>query len=178
MVVTRADGAVTRIGPILTPDVADAIHTSLTRYTTIPEQAAATAEIVPFAPEMLHLPLLDAEAGTLLALMDDGEQGVQAPFPNVWDRLVAQHGLGTADTVWKEALAARQTHRHHTPTAGAQRASRAQADDRFDHALRELLLASIGPGGISPAALDDTLAGIRRLADDWARSRQLPSPGR
>jgi hypothetical protein len=178
VIVTKADGGVTRIGPIPTPDVADAIHTSLTRLTTIPEQAAATAEIVPFTPGMPHLPLLDAEVETVLALMDDDEQGVEAPFPNIWDRLVAQHGLGTANTVWREALAVRSNRSQHTPGVDAQRAPRAHADARFDQALRELLLESTGPGGISPAALDETLASIRRLADAWARSRRLPSSDR
>ncbi|WP_331746859.1 hypothetical protein OG923_34330 (plasmid) [Streptomyces halstedii] len=50
VIVTKADGKVTRIGPIPTPDVAEAIYASLSRPTTIPEQAAATAEVARFAP--------------------------------------------------------------------------------------------------------------------------------
>jgi len=171
VIVTRADGGVTRIGPIPGWQLADAIHASLTRFTTIPEQAAATAEIVPFTPELPHLPLLDAESEAVLALIDDSDQGIEAPFPNVWDRLVAQHGLTGADTVWREALATR-------PNGRRQHDFHAQADDGFDHAVRELLLESVGPGGTTPAALDDTVAGIRRLADAWARSRQFPSSDR
>ncbi|MFE0369522.1 hypothetical protein [Streptomyces tendae] len=175
VIITRADGGVTRIGPIPTPDAANAIRTSLTRRTTIPEQASATAEVAPFVSEMPHLPLLDAEPDTVLALMDDDEQGVEAPFPSLWDRLVAQHGLGTAVAVWKEALARPIRRPCALREADAQSASRAEADDVFDRDLRELLMEHTGPGGISPAALNDALAGIRRLADAWARSLQRPA---
>ncbi|WP_127452557.1 hypothetical protein [Streptomyces sp. B29(2018)] len=174
VIVTKADGNVTRIGPIPTPDVAEAIHASLSRPTTIPEQAAATAEVARFAPEQPHLPLLDAEIETVVELIDHPEQGVEAPYPNLWDRLVAQHGLETADALFKAALTARQTCRKVPQEAADPNAARAQADARFDHALRELLTENTGPGGISPAALDATLANIRRLADAWAQERQHP----
>ncbi|TLQ39427.1 hypothetical protein [Streptomyces marianii] len=172
MIVTRADGHSVRIGPIRRPEDAATIHTSLTRPTTDPEQAAATIEIAPFTPDAPHLPLLPATAETVLRLMDDDAQGAMAPFPNVWHRLVAQHGLSVADTVWKEALGRRPSVSSLQPVTGAQRrGSLAQADHRFDRAVRELLLENAGPGGMSPGALDRTLTGIRRLAHEWARSR-------
>ncbi|KOU43223.1 hypothetical protein [Streptomyces sp. WM6378] len=177
MIVTRADGGVTRIGPITAPREAGAIHASLTRATTIPEKASASAEIVRFNSAEQHLPLLDAEVETVLELMDDTEQGVEAPFPNLWDRLVAQHGLTVADALMRVALAAgREGHRPPAHRA-APRPSRSRADERFEHALREVLLGHVGPGGISPAALDDTLTSIRHLAEAWARSRPLHAPG-
>ncbi|MFJ4702980.1 hypothetical protein ACIP5N_33000 [Streptomyces sp. NPDC088768] len=178
VIVTKADGYVTRIGPIPTPDVAGAIHASLSRPTTIPEQAAATAEVARFAPEQPHLPLLDAEIETVVELIDHPEQGVEAPYPNLWDRLVAQHGLETADALFKAALTARQTCRKVPHEAAGPNAARAQADARFDHALRalrELLTENTGPGS-HPAALDARLANIRRLADAWAQERQHRAP--
>ncbi|MFG2210964.1 hypothetical protein [Streptomyces sp. NPDC048638] len=173
VIVTRADGRVARIGPITGPGVAGAIHASLTRATTIPEKADASAEIARFDAAEPHLPLLDAEVDTVLELMDDTEQGVEAPFPNLWDRLVAQHGLTVADALMRVALAARR--KDNRPPA--RHPSRSRADERFEHALREVLMEHIGPGGTSPAALDDTVTSIRRLAEAWARSRPLHTPG-
>ncbi|WP_331746861.1 hypothetical protein OG923_34335 (plasmid) [Streptomyces halstedii] len=110
----------------------------------------------------------------MVELIDHPEQGVEAPYPNLWDRLVAQHGLETTDALFKVALTARQTCRKVTHEAAGPNAARAQADARFDHALRDLLTENTGPGGISPAALDATLANIRRLADAWEQERQHP----
>ncbi|MEW1760584.1 hypothetical protein AB0393_29235 [Streptomyces cyaneofuscatus] len=176
VIVTRADGGVVRIGPITSPGAAGAIHASLTRFTTIPEQAAASAEVAPYSAAEPHLPLLDAQVGTVLELMDDGELGVNAPFPNLWDRLVAQHGLSVANALVHEALAARRED-HRPPARGAlaPASSRRQADERFEHALREVLLERTGPGGTSPDELEDALTSIRRLAEAWAQS--LPQSG-
>ncbi|GGU40644.1 hypothetical protein [Streptomyces violascens] len=177
VIVTKADGGVTRIGPITAPGEARAIHASLTRATTIPEKASASAEIARFNSAEPHLPLLDAEVETVLELMDDTEQGVEAPFPNLWDRLVAQHGLTVADTLIRAALAARRQGHRPSADGAAPRPSRSRADDRFEHALREVLLENAGPGGMSPAALNHTLTSIRHLAEAWARSRPLHPPG-
>ncbi|WP_328973348.1 hypothetical protein [Streptomyces sp. NBC_00239] len=179
VIVTRADGGVTRIGPITAPGAAGAIHASLTRLTTIPEKAAASAVIAPFSSAVPHLPLLEAEVETVRTLMDDDEQGVGAPFPNIWDRLVAQHGLNVADALVREALTDRSNGCHRPrPGTVTQRPSRNQADERFERALREVLLESTGPGGTSPAALKDTLTSIRRLAEAWACSRPRSDSGR
>lgn len=81
VIVTKADGGLIRIGPIPTPDAAEAIRASLSRPTTNPEQAAATAEVAHFAPEQPHLSLLDAEVETVARLIDHPEQGIEIPLP-------------------------------------------------------------------------------------------------
>ncbi|MFF1400219.1 hypothetical protein ACFVZD_41425 [Streptomyces sp. NPDC058287] len=52
---------------------------------------------------MAHLPLVPARQDRFLARLDDPVEGDRLPFPDMWDRLCAQHGYDVAVRPWNDA---------------------------------------------------------------------------
>ncbi|MCZ1012061.1 hypothetical protein [Streptomyces lydicus] len=104
--VTRTDGGTTLIGPIAFEHIAQQMVRSfeLMAHNTTGADGAQY-EVGPYAPEPgeTYLPLVPADTDTVMSLMDDPVQGIEAPFPDLWSRLHAQHGYETARQVWHPA---------------------------------------------------------------------------
>lgn len=161
--VVRPGGGTTRIGPIPDRGAAEDIVASLTSFSTRPERQGVSCAIAVYDPGQEHLPLVPAEPACIAALLDHPDQGFDAPFPSLWDRLVAQHGLRTADRVWKAAMDLGHTGDGVTAPSAPQDS----ADARFDSGLRLALSALVhGDQDIDTAVRD-----IRRMAADWAAGR-------
>ena len=161
--VVRPGGGTTRIGPIPNRGVAEDIVASFTSFSTRPERQGVSCAIAVYDPGQDHLPLVPAEPACIAALVDHPDQGFDAPFPNLWDRLVAQHGLGTADRVWKAAMDLGRTGEE----VAAPSAPQDSADARFDNNLHLVLSAFVrGDQNIDTAVRD-----IRRMAAHWTAGR-------
>lgn len=161
--VVRPGGGTTRIGPIPDRNVAEDIVASFTSFSTRPERQGVSCAIAVYDPGQEHLPLVPAEPARIAALVDHPDQGFDAPFPSLWDRLVAQHGLRTADRVWKAAMDLGRTGEGMaTPSAPQD-----SADARFDSGLRLALSALV----CGDQDIDTTVRDIRRTAADWAAGR-------
>ncbi|MEU5239703.1 hypothetical protein ACH4UR_25420 [Streptomyces lydicus] len=104
--VTRTDGGTTLIGPIPFQHIADHMvlaFKSMAHNTTGAD--GARYEVSEFSPRSgeTYLPLVPASTDAITSLMDDTVQGVEAPFPDLWSRLHAQHGYETACRAWRRA---------------------------------------------------------------------------
>lgn len=104
--VDRPDGTSVRIGPIPHQRTAESMYHHFTTESPRSRDGAAdcTVAIVPYDETAEHLPLLPACQDAILELLDDPVAGVDAPFPDLWDRLHAQHGSEVAAKVWSGAL--------------------------------------------------------------------------
>lgn len=105
IIVTRGDGTVVFIGPIPYRHVAEQMHRYFTGEARVHTAGAAEAEvkIVGYDPSIEHLPLVPANAMAVYDLLDHPVQGSNAPFPDLWTRMHAQHGYETAKKAWNEA---------------------------------------------------------------------------
>ncbi|MFF9786327.1 hypothetical protein [Streptomyces nigrescens] len=173
VIVSRTDGGSTRIGPIPFKHVAEDMTRSFSSFSTRPERDGVTSEVVVYDPGVRHLPLVPAEADRILAVIEDPDQGFEAPFPNLWDRLVAQHGLQATDRAWREAVSS-----DHAEVKNPLCTAQAEADVRFDLELRQLVSALIGSGNTDDAAVEEAVADIRRTAEVWAQKSSSAAPGR
>lgn len=104
--VLRPDGTDVRIGPIPYQHVAESIQY---HFTQVFPRSRAGAEgcvvaITTYDDKAEHLPLVPANQDAILNLLDDPVQGAEAPFPDLWDRLCAQHGYDVAQGPWDAAL--------------------------------------------------------------------------
>ncbi|WP_329020803.1 hypothetical protein [Streptomyces sp. NBC_01601] len=166
--VVRPDSGATRIGPIPAKATADDLVESFRSFSTRLERQGVTCAIAAYDPDQEHLPLLPAEPARIAALIDHPVQGLDAPYPNLWDRLVAQHGLGTTDRVWRAAMAYRCT----DDEATTLHAPQSSADTRFDSGLR-LTLSALARGDQD---VETAMRDIRRLAATWAAHQPTGSP--
>lgn len=104
LTVTRADGGIVRIGPIGYQRVADQmVRTFESMATNTTGAAGARYRIEPYAPkpDETYLPLVPASTDAVLTAMED--EGNNAPFPDLWSRLRAQHGYEVALQAWRPA---------------------------------------------------------------------------
>lgn len=105
--VTREDGTVCRIGPIPYQHVAQQMHRQFTFFSPGSRTGAAeaTVEVTAYEAGEAHLPLLPCNADFLVGLLYDPVEGSEAPFPDLWDRLEAQHGHPRAAKAFSSACA-------------------------------------------------------------------------
>ncbi|MFD8648667.1 hypothetical protein [Streptomyces mirabilis] len=102
--VTRADGGITRIGPILYRHIAEQMVRNFQSMASNTEGAAgASYGIVPYWPQPgeTYLPLVPANADVIVGLLE--KAGEREPFPDLWSRLHAEHGYETAERAWRTA---------------------------------------------------------------------------
>ncbi|MFE6000247.1 hypothetical protein ACFQ6C_25860 [Streptomyces sp. NPDC056454] len=104
--VERKDGSEVRIGPIEFAHVAEQMaHWFKIDARGSREGARGCAvTIVAYDERREHLPLVPANADAVLMVIEDPVQGSGAPFPDLWDRLCAQHGHAGAKKSWDLAL--------------------------------------------------------------------------
>ncbi|WP_327359560.1 hypothetical protein [Streptomyces sp. NBC_01304] len=167
--VASTDGRTTRIGPIPTRQLSEDMHHSLSAYSTRPEREGTTCEITDYDPTVEHLPLLPTTAPEIAELISDPRQGFEAPFPNLWERLVAQIGLAEGDVLWRQAFALYVDDEQ----ARERPADRLNAaDELFTNNLRQRLteLVASRAGDVSAKEIDDAVVSIQGLAADWARN--------
>lgn len=107
LIVTRADGGIVRIGPILYRHIAEQMmRTFESMATNTTGAAGADYSIEPYWPQPgeTYLPLVPANADVLVGLLEkETGPGEPEPFPDLWSRLHAQHGYEVAQKAWKTA---------------------------------------------------------------------------
>lgn len=167
VVVTRADGTVCQIGPIFYRHVAEQIARGLQgeAYSTT-GAAEAGIVIAPFDVVATSLPLLQCEAESLLAVMDDPVQGSDAPFPDLCSRVVAQHG-DRGREAFGAACILMDFYEAQVEKERELDARRAKVDGVFDRELRKMAREF----GLADPALDACARTVRSLADAWAAER-------
>ncbi|MFH8483040.1 hypothetical protein [Streptomyces sp. NPDC018055] len=131
--VERRDGSEVRIGPIEFAHVAEQMsHWFKIDARGSREGARGCAvTIVAYDENRVHLPLVPANADSVLGVIEDAVQGSDAPFPSLWDRLCAQHGHADAQKAWDTALMLMD---------GAQAEEEAEERDRKRREAREGVL--------------------------------------
>ncbi|MGW1436817.1 hypothetical protein ACWD7M_16400 [Streptomyces griseus] len=106
VLVKRWNGGEVRIGPILTASTAETmVHWfKIDARGSRPDAQKCVVTVVEFEKRRPHLPLVAAARGAVLAAMEDSAQGMEGPFPNLRDRLCAQHGYAVAQGVMNEVM--------------------------------------------------------------------------
>lgn len=107
VLVTRGDGSTCRIGPIHLPHIAERLMDGFAQQRhSVAGAAEATWRTIDYDPAQPHFPLLPADAMSLMVLMDHPTEGVgnDCPFPDLFSRLIAQHGPEGTEA-WNKACA-------------------------------------------------------------------------